>query len=94
MKLPKRGGFGLQTVKSGIVYTGDCVRAMRTLRRDSIDLTVTSPPYDNLRTYEGYSFDFKAVAKQLFRITKPGGTVVWIVNDAKVDGTETGTSFR
>lgn len=59
-----------------------------------VDLTVTSPPYDNLRTYNGYCFDFESVARELYRVTKPGGVVVWNVNDATVDGSETGTSFR
>ena len=59
-----------------------------------IDLTVTSPPYDNLRTYNGYSFDFEAIAKELFRIIKKGGVVVWVVGDATIKGSETGTSFR
>jgi site-specific DNA-methyltransferase (adenine-specific) len=61
---------------------------------DCIDLTVTSPPYDNLRTYGGHSWDFEGVAQQLWRVTKPGGVVVWVVADATVDGSETGTSFR
>lgn len=61
---------------------------------DCIDLTVTSPPYDNLRDYEGYKWDFDIVAMELFRITKPGGVVVWIVGDATMEGSETGTSFR
>lgn len=59
-----------------------------------IDLTVTSPPYDGLRTYNGYSFPFEDIAKELFRITKDGGVVVWIVGDATVKGSESGTSFR
>ncbi|MEG2079909.1 DNA-methyltransferase [Chryseobacterium sp.] len=60
----------------------------------SIDLTVTSPPYDNLRTYNGYSFDFESVAKELYRVTKDGGVVVWVVGDETVSGSETLTSFR
>lgn len=64
----------------------------------SIDLTVTSPPYDNLREYNGSSKwnygVFCRVAKELFRITKPGGVVVWIVGDATVKGSETGSSFK
>jgi DNA modification methylase len=60
----------------------------------SIDLTVTSPPYDNLRMYKGYTFDFEAIAAQLWRVTKPGGIVVWVVADATINGSETGTSFR
>lgn len=59
-----------------------------------IDLTVTSPPYDDLRLYNGYSFDFESIAKELFRVTKQGGVVVWIVGDATINGSETGTSFR
>lgn len=60
----------------------------------SIDLTVTSPPYNGLRTYEGYEFDFEPLAKELYRVTKEGGVIVWIVGDATIDGSETGTSFR
>jgi len=59
-----------------------------------IDLTVTSPPYDGLRTYNGYSFPFEDIAKELYRVTKNGGVVVWVVGDATVDGSESGTSFR
>jgi DNA modification methylase len=59
-----------------------------------IGLTVTSPPYDNLRKYNGYSFDFETVAKELYRITKNGGIVVWVVNDATIKGSESGTSFK
>ena len=59
-----------------------------------IDLTVTSPPYDNLRTYNGYSFDFESIAKELYRVTKEGGVLVWIVSDATIKGSETGTSFK
>ena len=59
-----------------------------------IDLTLTSPPYDNLRDYNGYSFDFESIAKELYRVTKEGGVVVWIVADATIKGSETGTSFK
>lgn len=59
-----------------------------------IDLTVTSPPYDNLRDYKGYSFPFEEIANELFRVTKQGGVVVWVVGDATVNGSETGTSFK
>lgn len=61
---------------------------------NSIDLTVTSPPYDKLRKYKGYSWDFEGVVKQLFRCTKDGGVVVWVVNDATMNGSETLTSFK
>ena len=78
-----------------MIYNGDCLDIMPTLADKSIDLTVTSPPYDNLRTYNGNSsFDFEGIAKELFRVTKDGGVVVWVVADATIKGSETGTSFR
>ena len=67
---------------------------MREMESESIDLVVTSPPYDDLRTYGGHSWDFVSVADQLKRLLKPGGVIVWVVNDATVGGSETGTSFR
>ena len=76
------------------VYNEDCVSGMVKLDDCCIDLTVTSPPYDDLRSYNGYSFDFESVAHQLYRVTKDGGIVVWVVGDGTIDGSETGTSFR
>jgi len=76
------------------IYCMDCVEGMKLLPNECIDLTVTSPPYDNLRTYKGFTWDFESVAKELYRVTKQGGVVVWIVGDATVKGSETGTSFR
>lgn len=64
----------------------DNVQGMRQMDDESVDLTVTSPPYDNLRTYNGYSFDFENVAKELYRVTKRCGVVMWVVNDATIDG--------
>lgn len=81
------------------LLNGDCLDLMRDMPDGGIDLTVTSPPYDNLRTYNGnieqWNFEkFKAIAKELYRVTARGGIVVWIVADATIDGSETGTSFR
>jgi DNA modification methylase len=76
------------------IICGDNVHVLAGFPDNSIDLTVTSPPYDNLRAYKGYAWDFQALAPQLYRVTKPGGVVVWVVADATVDGSETGTSFR
>ncbi len=77
------------------IYNMDCLEGMRQLIPDNyIDLTITSPPYDNLRKYKGYSFDFENIAKELFRITKQGGVLVWIVGDATLKGSESGTSFK
>ena len=76
------------------IYNENCLATTAKMPDGFIDLTVTSPPYDNLRTYNGYSFDFEAVAKELYRLTKVGGVVVWVVGDATINGSETGTSFR
>ena len=76
------------------IICGNCVDVMATFPDNYIDLTVTSPPYDNLRDYNGYDFNFESIANQLYRITKRGGVVVWVVGDATIKGSETGTSFR
>ena len=77
---------------------GDCREYLFTCEPDSIDLTVTSPPYDNLRTYNNSSTwgwpEFAAIAAGLWRVTKPGGVVVWVVGDATIKGSETGSSFK
>ena len=78
---------------------GDCLEIMKDIPDGSVDLTVTSPPYDDLRTYKGnidqWCFEkFKQISKELFRVTSDGGVVVWIVSDATIRGSETGTSFR
>lgn len=75
------------------IIEGNCVEVMKQLDDEVIDLTVTSP-YDDLRNYKGFVFPFEDIAKELFRITKQGGVVVWVVNDATIDGSETGTSFK
>ena len=75
-------------------YNESNLETMARMPDNFVDLTVTSPPYDNLRTYNGYCFDFENVAKELFRVTKQGGVVVWNVNDQTVNSSETLTSFR
>lgn len=76
------------------VIHGDCSEIMQYIPSASVDLTVTSPPYDNLRDYNGYSFPFEKIAKELYRVTKQGGVVVWVVGDKTNKGTESGTSFK
>ena len=76
------------------IYNENCLDTMAKMPDDFVDLTVTSPPYDNLRDYKGYSFDFESIAKELYRVTRPGGVVVWVVGDMTVEGSETGTSFK
>ena len=81
-------------MKVNKIYNENCLETMARMQDGFIDLTVTSPPYDNLRDYNGYSFDFESIAKELYRVTKEGGVVVWIVGDSTIKGSETGTSFR
>ena len=76
-------------------YIGESVQFMKDSIPDNfIDITVTSPPYDNLRDYKGYKFDYKAMLEELYRVTKDGGIVVWVVGDKTEKGSETGTSFK
>lgn len=80
------------------LYNDDCIEVMKKFESECIDLTVTSPPYDNLRTYKGSlkwnENIWKSVIKELYRITKKGGVVIWVVGDATIKGSETGTSFK
>jgi len=87
------------------IVCGNAIEQLKLLMDESIDLTITSPPYDNLRTYNGkikdeviydntFSFPFNEMADQLYRVTKEGGVVVWVVNDQVINGGESGNSFR
>lgn len=74
---------------------GDNVALTREyLADESIDLTVTSPPYGSIRDYGGHTWSFESLAKELYRVTKQGGVVVWVVGDETIDGSESGASFR
>ena len=76
------------------IYNEDCLATMSRMPDGSVDMVVTSPPYDGMKSYNGYSFDFENVAKELFRVIKEGGAVIWVVGDETRAGDETGTSFR
>ncbi len=78
------------------IYNEDCIAGMKRIADNIVDLTVTSPPYDKLRTYDGHvnAFQFEPIAAELYRITKRGGVVVWICNDMTINGSETGTCFK
>ncbi len=76
------------------VIQGDCVDVMRGFAAETFDLVLTSPPYDSLRDYDGYTFDFEATARELRRVLKPGGVCVWVVGDSTQKGSESGTSFK
>lgn len=77
---------------------GDCLELLKTIPDNSIDMVLTSPPYDNLREYNGsleWNFEiFQSVANELKRVIKEGGVIVWVVGDATVNGSETGSSFK
>ena len=77
---------------------GDCLELMKDIPDGSVDMIVTSPPYDNLRSYNGNlnwgDHVWKPVITELYRVLADGGVVVWVVGDATINGSETGTSFR
>jgi DNA modification methylase len=76
------------------VYNKDCIKHMRTLEPSSIDLILTSPPYDSLRDYKKFNFQFEKMCEEMFRILKEGGVCVWVVGDQTIKGNESGTSFK
>lgn len=76
------------------VYNVDALELLKALPSDYVDCVVTSPPYDNLRTYNGFTWDFESIARETYRVIKPGGVVVWVVGDATINGSETLTSMR
>jgi len=75
------------------IHAINCLELMNKFKENIIDLTITSPPYDDMRNYEGYSFEFEEIAKELFRVTKGGGVVVWVVGD-RINGGHSLTSFK
>ncbi len=76
------------------IIHGDCIKVMRQFPYRYVDLVVTSPPYDDIKKYNSYVFDYKKVINELYRIMKIGGVVVWIVADQHVNYSETGSSFK
>ncbi len=75
-------------------FNEDCFITLTRMNDNFLDLVITSPPYDNLRNYNGYFFNFEAVVTELYRVVKQGGVVVWIIGDQTKKGTESGTSFK
>jgi len=82
----KKESLGIEMPK---IFNEDCLETMAKMGDNSIDLTVTSPPYDSLRDYDGYNFSAESVLQELYRVTKDGGVVVWVVGDATVNGSDT-----
>lgn len=91
---PRIDDVKTMTLPINEIICGDNVKVLEGFPSDSIDLVVTSPPYGELRDYNGYQCDFYKVAKQLFRVIKPGGVIVWVVGDQTTDGDESGVSFE
>lgn len=83
-----------KTTTYPILLEGDAGTTLKTLESASIDLVLTSPPYDDLRTYKGFNFNFERIAQELFRVLKKGGVMVWIVGDSVINGSESLNSFR
>jgi len=81
-------------INTNIVVNSDNIEYLKTLPDNSIDFVVTSPPYDNLRDYKGFSIDLHGLGEQLFRVLKDGGVCVWVGQDACINGARSGTSFR
>lgn len=80
-------------MKNQIIH-GDCIKELKKIKDNFFDLTVFSPPYDNLRDYNGYTLDLHLLGEQLYRVTKEGGIVVMVIQDQTKKGAKTLTSFR
>ena len=82
------------SLKIDHLYCMDNIDGMKLLDDESVDLTVTSPPYSDLRKYNGFTWKFQETAKELYRVSKQGGVVVWVAADKTTKGSESGESFR
>lgn len=82
------------SIEHDTIYAEDCLETMSRMPDSSIDFVLTSPPYDDLRKYNGFSFEFEKVAQELYRVLKETGSLVWVIGDATKNGSESGTSFR
>ncbi|MGB6499941.1 MAG: site-specific DNA-methyltransferase [Thermoplasmata archaeon] len=76
------------------ITQGDCLELLPNIGDEVVNLVLTSPPYDDLRDYNGFSFNFSSISRELYRVLCPGGCLVWVVADATKNGTETGTSLK
>ncbi|HPP40858.1 MAG TPA: site-specific DNA-methyltransferase, partial [Candidatus Kapabacteria bacterium] len=76
------------------IYCEDCLITMSRMPDEFVDFVITSPPYDDIRNYNGFNFEFEKIAFELFRVIKKGGVVIWVVADATINGSESGTSFK
>ena len=84
-----------KSIKTGVIHQESCITTMRKMPSECIDLVITSPPYDDMRSYEGDKLtEFDKIAQSLYRVVKDGGVVVWVVGDQTIKGNETGSSFK
>lgn len=81
-------------IQTATIYTENCLETLRRMDDEVLDMTITSPPYDDLRDYNGYHFPVEDIAAGLFAKTKPGGVVIWVVGDRTVNGSESLSSFE
>ena len=84
----------MENITLNTIYNEGCLDTMKRMNNNFIDLVITSPPYDNLRKYKGYTFDFESIAKELYRVIKIGGIIIWIVGDKIKNGNRSLTSFK
>src|SRR6476620_11364550 len=90
---PGESIFTSLMIETGTIYHENCIETLKRMPDEFIDMTLTSPPYDDLRDYNGYHFPVEEIAELLHRKTKNGGVVIWVVGDRTVNGDETLTSF-
>lgn len=81
-------------IRFSTIYNENCLATLDRLQDGLIDMTLTSPPYDDLRDYNGYHFPVEEIASKLFAKTQDGGVVIWVVGDRTVKGDETLSSFK
>lgn len=81
-------------MEHSIIYNEDCLKTMSRMPSKYIDFVITSPPYDDIREYNGYSFNFERVVLELYRVLSDGGVIIWVVGDKTENGSESGTSFK
>lgn len=84
----------IKELNTGKIYNENCIKTMLKMHSDYIDMVLTSPPYDDLRNYNGYSFPLEKIIIELYRVLKKGGIIIWVVGDKTESGSETGTSFN
>jgi DNA modification methylase len=87
-------GFSVIDKWLNTIQCMDCVEGLKQLPENSVDLVVTSPPYDGIRTYQGFSFDLHTTGQEIYRVLKEGGIAVMVIQDQTVNFGKTLTSFR